>query len=118
MEELQINVGMILVDKTIQIRYRIIAIQNREAILCRMETTKLNLTLHPLQTLKQLLFHKEWELLSSDQLRTVDYDKLSGALKVTFEKKKAAIQQAEKLFAPTYLGLFSSEMKTDLKIKI
>ena len=114
MEELQINVGMILVDKTIQIRYRIIAIQNREAILCRMETTKLNLTLHPLQTLKQLLFHKEWELLSSDQLRTVDYDKLSGALKVTFEKKKAAIQQAEKLFAPTYLGLFSSEMKTNI----
>lgn len=114
MEEMQIKIGMIYMDRATHIRHRIIAFQEGQFVLCRMDCTKLDLNVLPLNTLKQLIVHGEGELLTDDQSAVVDYNKLSGTLRETFLKKKAAVQQVEKLFAPTYLGLLSKDKKAQI----
>ena len=114
MEEMQIKIGMIFTDYSTHIRYRIISLQERQLVLCRMDCTKLDLIVMPLDALKQLLLQGEGELITEDQFVVVEQDNLTGALRETFLKKKAAVQQAEALFAPTYLGLLSKTPKAQI----
>ena len=59
MEDLQINIGMIILDQETQVRFRIIAIQLGQVILCRMNCTQLDLISYSLQILIQQVQHGE-----------------------------------------------------------
>lgn len=114
MEDLQINIGMIILDQETQVRFRIIAIQLGQVILCRMNCTQLDLISYSLQILIQQVQHGEWILLPAEEKTVTDHNILTGVLKKTFDTKLAVIRQVEQSFGPTYLRLHSRQSSAEI----
>lgn len=114
MEELQINIGMILLDRATQVRYRIVAVHLERIVLCRMDCTQLQLTSHRLPIIVQQVQYGEWTLAPMERKTVTDYDMLPGLLKKTFDVKTAIVRRVERSFGPTYLGLLSRQSRTEI----
>ncbi len=113
MAEDGIKIGNILYDREKDIRYRVIAITDGCAVLCEMDTTKLNLTTCPPSIIVGLLVDERLEKIEDDNNVIFTPECLSDSVRKKYEQRKALIHDVKKIFGPTYLGLMGKKAKPE-----
>lgn len=108
-----IGAGTILLDINSNKKYRIISVVLNECIMCEMEISKLYFRRLGMETL--LCMNAEGVLdIINEEPTYFEFEKLSESVRANFLKKKAIVQEINRLYGPDYISFFNKH-KQEIK---
>ena len=104
------RVGDILVDKETENAYRIICLAEDLTVVCRMQTTRLDLFEIPTKEIVDKVI--DGDLLVQEKENIVfDSEKLSAVMKAKYALNKQIINEVQDYYGPTYMQLMGNSTK-------
>lgn len=108
--DIMLTIGDIIIDKTNDKKYRVVAIVNNEITLCEMNISNFSLSLISMNTLMSLILNEEI-LLDKEEKVIFDKNKLPDDIREKFEIKHQMMIDVLKAYAPNYMDLYGRKSK-------
>ena len=109
-----LKIGSVITIKKDMARYRVVSIMPKTMVLCRMDTTKFDLTEISKASVYDMLSSQDIRLESNDDHHVVDHDKFSPVVSESFERKRAVFTDVKKIYGPDYMGLYGKKYKPEM----
>ena len=112
MDNIQFSVGDILIFEGK--KYRIIYIDEVDMVLCEMEVSKLSLSSFYTDSIVDLYLNNQITI-ESDSDPIIDIGKQSDKVRERYDKRRKIMNEVDKIYQPTYLGLTGRDPKPELE---
>lgn len=109
-----ISIGCIIENTDTNTRYRLIGLNDKDAVMCQMDITKLVFVVISAMQMLELIGNGVIKVQNDDDV-IFNINKLSGKAREQFELKRNIMNEVNNLFGPYYTGLMSKKAKPELK---
>lgn len=109
-----ISIGCIIENTDTNTRYRLIGLNDKDAVMCQMDITKLVFVVISAMQMLELIGNGVIKVQNDDDV-IFNINKLSGKAREQFELKRNIMNEVNNLFGPYYAGLMSKKAKPELK---
>lgn len=109
-----ISIGCIIENTDTNTRYRLIGLNDKDAVMCQMDITKLVFVVISAMQMLELIGNGVIKVQNDNDV-IFNINKLSGKVREQFELKRNIMNEVNSLFGPYYTGLMSKKAKPELK---